>query len=311
MDFGRFLTTSWQITWRHKFLWLFGLLLSLEAISNSLIRLTVGPDILTRLNHSLEQWLTQPEQLVGQVDQWLQHISEGLLSNAFTILLALLLIWFIVTLALAIIISTTLSTQVEFPARWGTVIKQGKGLLLRFIALDTLIYLPLFLALLLIMIIFASTIIGTAMTAWQPEATTATMLTPLLIGGLCLLPLACLLIPLSLLTALFRTLALRATAVYPTTIRQTISHTWATLKSHTADILILGLLLWGLHMLINLILRLPIGFFYPQVTATAPPRQIAMFLFEGVILLIQAITKTFTAVTWTVAYQTLAKQQPA
>ena len=309
MDYGRFLTLSWHIIRRHKFLWLFGLLLSVEAISNSLIRLTIGPNLLAPLSRSLEQWQTQPEQLMGQVDQWLPRISEGLLSNALVILLALLLIWFIVTLALAIIISTTLNAQNELPVRWGAIIKQSQGLLLRFIALDTLIYLPLFLALLLIMLIFAGTIIGTAMTAWQPEATSATMLTPLLIGGLCLLPLACLLIPLSLFTALFRTLALRQTAVYPTTIRQTVNNTWTLLKNHAADILVLGLLLWGLPMFINLILRLPIGFFYTQVTATALPWQIAMFLFEGIILLIQAITKTFTAVTWTVAYQTLAKQR--
>lgn len=310
MDYGRFLTTAGHITRRHKFLWLFGLLLSLEALSNSLFHLTIGSNPLAPFTTKLEQWQSQPDQLIGQVQQWWQKLNENLLNNFLIYLLTLLVIWFIVTLALSVIITTTLRADDQTPIHLSTILKQAQNLLLRFIALDTLIYFPLFLVLALIMITFAGTLIGTVMSAAQVEATTATILRPLLIGGLCLLPLTCLLIPLSLLTVLFRTLALRETAVHPTTIRHTMRRTWATLKSHAAAILILGLLLWGLQVIINLALRLLSSFFYSLATtpftATTPPWQIAILLFECIILLIQAIAHAFTAVAWTVAYKEIS-----
>ena len=309
MDYGRFLTTSWHITRHHKFLWFFGLLLAYEAISSSLIRITIGTRPLYSFTAPLQQWQTQPEQLLLQIEQWLQTISDNLFRNFFLVLSTLLLVWFIVTLALAIIISIALHAGDEQPVRLRTALKQAHSLLLRFIALDTLIYFPLFLALLLIMLITAGVIISTALTTTQANATTTTLIRPMLIGGLCLLPLTCFLVPLSLFTAVFRTLALRETAQQSTlAVRSTIRQTWATLKKYAADILILGLLLWGLQTIINLILRAPINLIYGRPIA-APSWQIALILFECLILFIQAVAHTFTAVAWTVAYQAITTQQ--
>ena len=306
MDYGRFLITAWHITRRHKYLWFFGLLLAYEAISNSLIRLAIGPNILAPITAQLEQWQAQPELIVGQIEQLLQSVSERLFSNAFIYLLTLLFIWFIVTLALAVIISTTLQTSDGHSPPFSVILKTAKTLLLRFIALDTLIYFPLFLAILLIMLIAAGAIISAALATTNANTTTTALLRPMLIGGLCLLPLTCLLFPLSLFTAVFRTVALRETAVRPNAaIRQTVRHTWNTLKHNAIDILILGLLLWGLQAIINFTLRFPVTFIYSR-PITTPAWQIALILFECLTLFIQAVTHTFTAVTWTVAYKEIS-----
>ena len=311
MDYGRFLTTAWHITRRHKYLWLFGLLLAYEAISNSLIRLTIGPNILAPITAQLEQWQTRPELLISQFDQLLENIGERLFSNALIYLLTLLLIWFVVTLALAVIISTTLQATDEHSMTLSTALKDARSLLFRFIALDTLIYFPLFLILLFIMLISAGAIISTALATTNVNTSTADLLRPIFIGGLCLLPLTCLLVPLSLLTAVFRTLALRETAQQSAlAVRHTIRQTWTILKNNLADIFILGLLLWGLQIIINFILRAPISFIYSRPINT-PPWQIALILLECLILFIQAIAHTFTAVGWTVAYQEISKQYSA
>jgi hypothetical protein len=321
MEYGRLFTTSWHLTWRYKFLWLFGFLAGMGAITSSLLRLTIGPNVFSSFMTNLVQWATQPNLAPDRIDRLLQQIAPWLINGTIILTTLSLVSWLIILFAQGAIIGTAVDFSRSQAIGFGQALKRSQGLLGRFIAIDTIVYFPLFLALLLIMLIFLGILVGTLTSAMQVDATPATLLMPLIIGSLCILPILCLLIPLSLLTAAFRTLAFRDTAILGTGIRQAVRHTWTVLKSNLADVLILGVLIWGLHSFVDLALRLIMILVYgfvaapgflvligesSPVTLTILVWQFVSILFELLILFVQAVVHTFTAIAWTLAYMEIS-----
>ncbi|MCB8944831.1 MAG: hypothetical protein H6658_13870 [Ardenticatenaceae bacterium] len=323
MDYGRSLTTAWHITWQHKSLWFFGFLAGINALSSSLLRLTFGPNLFRAASLDPEQLLNNPDLLYGEIDQLLRLVAPWLVGGTILLVALSLAAWLIILLAHGAIIGTAVHHQTTHPLTFRHALRQGWHLLGRFIAIDTLVYFPLFLILLFILLIFGGTLISTILSATQPNATTASFTTPLLLGCLCLLPLFCLTLPVGILTAAYRALAFRDTAVFHHGVRQTVRHTWAILKANIADILILGLLLWGLQYIIEWGLRLLTLPVYAlttapgllallrhttPLTATTFLSQFISVFIEAIILLIRAVIYTFTAVTWTIAYKEISNR---
>jgi hypothetical protein len=321
MNYGRLFTTSWHLTWRYKFLWLFGFLAGMGALTSSLLRLTVGPHTFTSFTTNWEQWASQPNLVTDRIDHLLQQITPWLVNGTIILVILSLLSWLIILFAQGAIIGTAVDFSSGRAIGFGYALNRSLGLLGRFVAIDTIVYFPLFLVLLLIMLIFIGILVGILASALQADATPATLLTPLIIGSLCILPILCLLLPLSLLTATFRALAFRDTAVLGTGIRQAVRHTWTVLKGNLATVLILGVLIWGLQSFIDLGLRLIMIPIYGLVAApgllaligqSSPvtliilASQFLSILFELSILLVQAIVHTFTAVVWTLAYKEIS-----
>jgi hypothetical protein len=320
MDYGRLFNTSWQLTWRHKFLWFFGFLTALSAATSSFLRLAWGPDLFALDDATMEQWLAQPDLLMTEIDQLLPIVAAWLVGGSIILLLLSLLGWLIVIFAQGAIISTAVAHDTSQPLTFSRASQRSMGLIGRFIAIDTLVYFPLFLALLLIMLLVAAALIGTIFTAFQDSASTATIITPLLVGLLCALPILCLLTPLSLLTAAFRALAFRDTAVFNNGVRAAVRHTWTVLKANLGHIIVVGILLWGLQAALDIGLRTAALFVYAVISApglfalnhaasltTAQLIfQLLSFFFEATVLLIQAIAHAFTAVFWTLAYKELS-----
>jgi hypothetical protein len=326
VDYGRLFTASWQLTWRCKFLWLFGFLAGMSALSSSLLRLTLGPHVFSSFTTNLEEWRRQPTLAADEIDRLLQQIAPWLVSSIIVLTILSLASWLIILFAQGAIIGTAVDFSSGRLVNLGLALKRGLGLLGRFIALDTLIYFPLFLAVLLIMLIFLGALVGMLVSTVQAEATPASLLTPLLIGSLCILPLLCLLIPLGLITAAFRAVAFRDTAVLDTGIRQAVRHTWSVLKQNLGTILVLGVLVWGLQAVIDLALRILIipvyglvaapgllaliGESSPATVMTLVSQSVSIVL-ELFILFVQAIVYTFTTVIWTLAYMEISGQSSA
>jgi hypothetical protein len=323
VDYGRLFTTSWHITWHYKFLWLFGLLAGMSALTSSLLRLTVGPNVFSSLTDYSQQWTTQPDLLIDQLERLLQQATPWLVSGTIILTILSLVSWLIILFAQGAIIGTAVDFSSGHAIGLGHALRRSWGLLGRFITIDTIVYFPLFLAILLIMLIFLGILVGILASAMQADATLASLLTPLLVGSLCILPILCLLIPLSLLTAAFRALAFRDTAVLGTGIRQAARHTWTVLKANLATVLILGVLIWGLQSFVDLGLRLIMIPVYglvaapgllaligdgSPVTLLTLALQIVSIVFELFILLVQAVAHTFTAVVWTLAYKEISIQ---
>lgn len=324
LDYGRLFATSWYVTWRYKFLWLFGFLASMSAVLVSLVRLAAGPRVFRGFITHLEQLATQPSLIVNAIDRFWQQISLWLTSGIVVLTIISLVSWLIILLAQGGIIGTAVDFGSGRPIGFTQALKHSWNLLGRFVAIDTIVYLPLFLAVLLIMLLCFGILLSILISTMQAEATPVSLLTPLLIGGLCILPSFCLLVPLGMLTAAFRGLAFRDTAVLGTGIRQAMRHTWEVIKGNLAAILILGVLVWGFQVAIDLGLRLimiPLyglvtvpGFLTlignsTPVTLSTLASQFVSMVFELLVLFVQTIVHTFTAVVWTLAYKEISSQR--
>jgi hypothetical protein len=322
MDFGSVFSRAWFLTWRYKFLWIFGFFASLTALNSSILRLLAGPTFARSLTGDYEQWLSNPDLLFNKIDESIQLVSAWLVGGAVVLFLVTTAAWLIMTMAQGAIIGTAVAADADEPVSFSSGFKRGVGLLGRFVAIDTIVYFPVFLVLLIMMLLVLAALVGTAVTAFRDNATPTALITPLLVGIFCLIPFMCMLVPLGMLTAAFRALAFRDTAVLHTGVRQVVRHTWAILKPNFANALVLGLLLVALQYVLRTGLSLLTLPAYALVTApgilslmgesspvtlTTLALQFVSIVIELFVISIQAVWHTFTAVVWTLAYKEMAK----
>ncbi len=325
MNFGRVFSQSWSLTWRHKFLWIFGFFAGLTGLNRSFLRLVAGPRFTRSFFEDYQQWVSDPDLLLAQVEGAFDQIVTWYVGGAVVLFLWLTAVWLIMTMAEGAIIGTAVSAQSNEPISFRRAFRQGVGLLGRFIAVDTIVYFPLFIVLLVMMLLAFAALVGTAVQAFEPGASTTSMMAPLAIGLLCIIPFFCLLIPVGILSSAFRDLAFRDTAVLGTGIRQIVRHTWAVIKQNFGSVLILGVLLWGLQYAISLALSLftiPIYAFATSpgllelagdssaITVSSVVFQLISVGLESFIIFMQTIVHTFTAVVWTLAYKEMVSNQP-
>lgn len=304
MDYGRLLSHSWQITWRSKFLWLWGGLAVLGmgggGMSGILLRLFFPASW-----RDPDHWLAEVEAVVAAPDMFLNTISSLLMWGAPLLFVLLLGGWLLFALAEGVIIRAALDAESGQPVAPGGALRGGWALLARFVVIDAAVFFPLFVLLLLMLLLLGGALIGGVVSGLRQQTISAFLL-PVGMGGLCLLPLLCLLAPLTLATMVLRGLAFRDTAVYQTGARVSIRHTWAVTRRNLGPLLIVTGLLWGLQTLFDLTVSLvSLPLFVLTLPFAALPNLIITILvifLAMLVLFLQAILHTFTAVTWTMAY---------
>ncbi|MCP4424164.1 MAG: hypothetical protein GY803_06710 [Chloroflexi bacterium] len=296
MNYGRLLTDSWQFAWRNKILWLLGLVVGLGAIIGAVFR--------TAYSSQLTQFVDGPFWAVFDPVATVEpeRLFSWLLSGAVLFFIVSTGYWLAATAAQGAIISAVIDETAGRSFSFRSSLRQGIGWLGRFIAIDALVFLPLFALALALMLLAMGGMLGTVYLALQGSG--VEMITAVLVIGLaCLLPLACLLVPVGWLTSIFRTLAFRDTAVrHPTGVRESIRHTWQVMRRQWVAVLILSLLLWGIQAAPGLLLSL---LAIPLAAATAVSPVMARWL--GWIVGLGAaapiaILYAFIAVAWTKAY---------
>ena len=324
MDYGRVFTNAWHITWQHRFLWLLGFILGLGGHIGRLARILIGSDLPRRLDN-LEQWLTQPDALLTLADLPLERLgiaASWLIFGSFVVLIGG---WLVVTLAEGAIIGAALGLEQGQRVTLPQALKMGWGFLARFIAIDTIVYFPAFLVMLVAMILMLLVLVAMAFLAADNVSTTA-LASPLLIIVFCVLPLLCLLLPLGYGIAAFRALAFRDTAVCGTGVRAVVRHTWEILRQHFWAIFLLAIIVGGLQYLLNAaisILTIPIFALIAApglltlINGTTPITAVTLLilfftlLVESLIVLVQSVVHAYTATVWTLAYQELIVGQDA
>jgi len=206
-----------------------------------------------------------------------------------------------------------LITAVSHPQPLSHSLRTGFRLLARFIAIDALVFLPWFLLALLILLLFGGIVIGFGLAAVQGGEDTAVPF--LLIGLACILPLSCLLIPLSYASIIFRSLAFRDAALQKHSARLAIHHTWQQVRKHVGTVIILIFFIAGGVGTINLLLNWTM---IPLAALLAVPQATGIFTLPGMgavlvvclflllILLLKAILHALSATIWTLAYQKIS-----
>ncbi|KAA3662057.1 MAG: hypothetical protein DWQ04_14545 [Chloroflexi bacterium] len=167
------------------------------------------------------------------------------------------------------------------------------------------------------MLLFGGVVIGSGLMMVQ-GAGEKTAVTLLIVGLACVVPLSCLLIPLSYASIIFRLLAFRDAALQKHTARQAIRHTWQHIRKHAGAIIILIVFVAGGMGTINLVFNWAT---VPLAALLAVPQNSGVFTLSGMgailivclflllILLLKAILHALSATIWTLAYQKMLNTQ--
>ncbi|MCI0394504.1 MAG: hypothetical protein L0332_19840 [Chloroflexi bacterium] len=320
MDYGYILTRTWQLVWRHKFLWLLGLLAILaRPLGSVIIRLAFRP----RLDF---QSPTNPfEELLATYERLAR---PGLLIAVVVVFfLVFLALWLISAIAEGGLIRAVAGLQKGQVMTAGQAWSAGLGLLGRFVAIDTILFLPLFLIALFLMLAALGGLVGLAIAGSRPGSTPDNFFSIMGLTGAVVAPLLCLLLPVGLLTVLFRLLAFRGAALQELGTRASIRYAWQLLRANLADIIILAVLLWAVTQLAGTLIALvllfplasldmlPLFMLLLQGQLPGPQLGVGIAVIGMVVVLLTAVPvaviHTYQSAAWTLAYQSWTAGEPA
>lgn len=293
MDFADLFSTAVRQLRHNPWLWVLGLIYALPGffLSHALTPATsLNPD-------TLNTWFSQlaepdPALLETQLIPIFEAVSDVGQVTRFVVGLTavLLLVWIITTLAeagLILIVSRAQTNQPPLGVR--ALFTDMRHLLWRLIAIDTILFFPLFAVLLtaelMVLAVLASILFGGT---FDLQAVAG----QLALGMLCFLSLLCLAAPVGLVTVLFRLVAFRVAAVENLPTRPSIRRAWQLLKQKWLTFFLIGLVL--------IIIQL-VGEGLAQLLS-APLAALAPWLTALITLPVTAVLTAFDSTAWTVAY---------
>ncbi len=297
MDFGYVLKRAWQIIWKFKILWIFGILASCGQAGSS-----GGGNSGFRIS-------SQDTTVFPQVQNYFNQLSPG----AITLLIILAIIVVVVLVVLAILLGTigrvglirgtVKAEQGAARLTFGELWREGLTYFWRVFGLNLLIGLVILFAVLILIVLGVILSIGT-----------------LGIFLICLIPLICLFVPIAWLVGILIEQANVALVVDNLDIIEAIKKGWHVFIDNIGSMIVMGLILIvGVSVIGGLILGLPL-------LAIAAPAAlgIASGVFEnarnGIILsvvffliylpfllLFSGILRGYTASAWTLTYLRLTR----
>ena len=298
-------------------LWVLGFLSGLTGLAiNILIR------ILGRWFFASSTRASVLDSLTSQTDQtlWLGRLIGG--TIAFFVLG--LLFWLLAAAAEAGIIQAITWLRQGQPVAFRQSWRTGFGYLGRLIAIDTIIFIPLFILLLFGLLLASSALFGVAFIGTRPGNDLSDLLTVLTVAGGGVLAVIFLAVPIALLTFLLRLMAFRGAIVERLDARESIGRAWDLARKNPTNVLAIALLLWVIRYLIGLPASL--------IGLSATTLSITPILFPGInidwlgpaasvlstvgivvsimAILISAVLNAFSITTWTLAYNDWAEKLP-
>lgn len=290
-NFGEVLTRAWQIVWKYKVLWIFGILAGC-AESNGGGSSGSGVRGLDRRSGSYPL-PPNMERALEQMSRWIEGNWWVLILIFVGVLLLVALFIFLGTVGRIGLIQGTL--QAETGAErlaFGSLFSQSTPYFWRVFGLAFLVGL-VFLALFVPLIFFGIFTAG--------------------VGFLCLIPLICLLIPVSLAVNLILEQAYIAIVKENLGITDGLQRGWDVVRMNLGPIILMGLILFGIEFVAGLVLAIPIFLIvFPAVFAYAlgegqsmTPTLVAGLCFVvylPFLILARGILSTYTGSAWTLTY---------
>ena len=302
-NFGEVLTRAWQITWKYKVLWIFGILAGCTngggggsgGGGNS--GYSTGPYD-QNLPPELKRFIHQMEHFVNWVEDnlWI-FIVIGLV-----ILFLVVISIFLGTIGRIGLIKG--SYQAEMGAEslaFGELFSASMPYFWRVFGLSFLIglaFLLLFVPIVLVGVLSAG------------------------VGFLCLLPLICLLIPVGIAVGIIIEQANRAIVLEDLSMFDGLKRGWEISKSNIGPLIVMALILFGITLVLGIIIALPIFIVViPTIFAFAmgegrsfTPLYLAVTcicLYAPISWVLNGILTTFTQSAWTLTYLRLTQKPEA
>lgn len=307
MDIGEILTRAWHITWKHKALWLFGILASCGSQSGSSVsgsgyqsggsEFGKSPKV---YEDSIYRFISWFEAIPDEKKVW---IFGGLIG--FTLVLSLIFFALSTVGRVGLIKSTIQLENGQDALTIRQILQDSAPFLGRAFALNFLIGL----------VIFIFTLGAMLVGIFMALATYG-------IGLICLLPLFCLMIPVGWFLSLIIEQANIALVVEDTGVLDALSRGWQVVRSNIGHIFVIGIVLSiGLLILIN-VFNLPVLLiFMPTVIGFTSGHGSAMMngliissiclvLYIPVLILLSGILQTYFHTSWTLTYLRLTAKPP-
>lgn len=239
MNFGEVLSKAWQIIWKHKVLWIFGILASCSNAGS-------GSGGSGNFNYSFRQGELPPQMQmyldqIERIPEWQIVVIAGI--ALLVILLLVVLAVFLSTIGrIGIIRGTQQADQGEVRLTFGQLFNESLPYFWRVFFLNLLVGLAIAVIVFVLLILG---IIGTAAT--------------LGIALICLIPLCCLTVPLFWLVNIVVEQATIAIVVENQGIMDGLRRGWNVFKDNLGAMIVMGLILYlGVALIGGFIIALPV-----------------------------------------------------
>ena len=310
VDLGYVLRRAWEVTWRHKVLWLFGFLVSLGIVGRRVGICSGG------------RWEWPVRELPPEVQR---AIADLLSSSTFAVVIAaLVLLVLAVGIGLALLGAlgrAALVDQVRAVEERGVAsLRAGWQAGSRHLWMVFLIRLLLGLPVGVVASTGVLPVVGTGLMIvrhTRPEVAIPGVLAMPVILFTCLFPAICVAALLSVPFGVLRRLAVRACVLEGCDVRQSIVRAWAMLREQVGPLALVWLVLFGAGIGVTIVVALPLALAALSVVAvalvavfTSPILCVALVLIVGLLTWLvgaacNSVVETYSSAVWTLAYREL------
>lgn len=309
-NFGDVLTRAWQIVWKHKILWVFGILASCGRSGGS-------------FNSNFSSGGGnggggQPPEIPPQMMRWFQTIEQNLATIAVVVLAVVCILWFI-TIFLSSIGKIGLirgTAQAEGGAAslvFGELFSGSVPYFWRMFGLSLILSLPVFIIAMAIAVVVVG---GIAASGGNETAIVGIVgMMPIMIGCLCLL------VPVMFVLGMIFRQAENAVVLEEMGVLPAIARGWEVFKANLGPIILMAIILGVLGAVAGFVIAIPIFiivfpamFAYMLGGGSNMPlilMGVCMCIFIPVALILQGIIMAYTESAWTLTYMRLTKPQDA
>jgi hypothetical protein len=297
MNYGEVLTRAWQIIWRHKILWIFGILAGCGnagggggSNANVSYQQEAPPDV--------QRYF---DQFFASLDTWQIVLIVGSIILVALILLALVI--FLGTIGRVGLVRGTLEAEASIERMsFGDLFRQSLPYFWRVFGLNLLFGLVSFIVVILLFLLFLPLVVIT-----------------IGLAALCFVPLVCILVPLGLFISLIVQQSGIAIVVEDVGIREGLRRGWAVVRDNLGPMILMGLILViGVFGIGSFIIGLPFLFIISPAVLAAIFQQpggagnlleggllVSALCFLGylpVLLVLSGILRSYYESAWTLTY---------
>ncbi len=329
MDYGQILRRSWQITWKYKFLWVFGIALALcRSQGGGGGNFNFGNNFGGQDNLDREMPISPAD--LGRLEQFIN--SPTFLAIVVGLIIFILLLT-ILSIAVGAFARGALVRSVnriengetlDFRQAW----EEGKRSFRPIFWFELLLSIPL----LVVGLAILGGVLLLVYNLWQSGVFDASLpSTPMLERLLTTLPvvvvvlcgLICLAVILQLLVAIFTVFGSRAIALEGYGVSAGFGRAWRVFSQNLAPILLFALILFGISLGVGILIAIPLALFFGVVIAlvfgiaASGIWPLLIVLFGGVFLVVLIISSfigglysVFSETLWTLVYRQLVGLAP-
>lgn len=314
-DIMEVFTRAWKITWKHKVLWLFGILASCGRSSSG------NSSGSNQGSTSNGQFPTQgpfSNEMMRQMSDFFEGVQNWLSDNSWVIIA--LIVVLIIFVLLQIFLSVTGSiglirgayqaeTGVEV-IRFGSLFAESLRYFWRVIGLGLVTFLPVILGFVGIFVIFIFSIEKT-----QPDPELIVPSLMLFFIGLC-----CCLLPLMIVLGLYYSQAVRALILEDLGVFKSLARGWEVFRKNIGGLLVVALLGFIINLIVGLAIAIPIYIaIFPLmfkileggITSWSPFILAGTFLlcYSPIAWFLNGVLVTYIETVWTLIYMRVTKPQ--